>query len=140
MSSKSIALTVHPPIPQTKLGRYRAKKGVYLIRHHELVLYIGASENMYKAVMRLFQKQGVLAHLERRKLQFEIIETKLRSPSVENVLKRHFKPPYNQRIQKLIRPSDYEKKQCKRILESYLHQSRFDTIVQGESKTDSNPF
>ena len=76
MSSKSIALTVHPPIPQTKLGRYRAKKGVYLIRHHELVLYIGASENMYKAVMRLFQKQGVLAHLERRKLQFEIIETK----------------------------------------------------------------
>jgi len=136
MNVKDTSLTVQPPIPQKQLGRYRCRKGVFLIRQNETVLYVGASENIYKTVMRLFQNQGVLCHLDRNRLRFEIVETTLRSPSVENVLKRYFLPEYNRRIKKLIKPTDYEKRQCKRILEGYLNQSRFE--VQGEHTTDLN--
>jgi len=83
MNVKDTSLTVQAPIPQKKLGRYRARKGVYLIRQNDTVLYVGASKNIYKAVMRLFQNKGALSHLERARLQFEIVETSFRSPSVE---------------------------------------------------------
>lgn len=128
------SLTVQTTIPQKKLGRYRDQKGIYLIRQEEKVLYIGASENLYKAIMRLFQKKGALAHLDRDRLQFEIISTTLLSITVENVLKRYFEPKYNKRIQRIERPSKYEKRHFKRILDSYLGQTRFD--VPGEHQSD----
>lgn len=129
-------LTVHPSIPQKKLGRYRAIKGAFLIRQDDVVVYIGASTNICKTAMRLFQKDGVLSHLDRDRVQFEIVFTTLRSPSVETVLKRHFKPKYNKRIRKLEKPTEYEKRQCKRILKEYLEQSSFE--AQGEHKSDLN--
>lgn len=130
-------LTVQASVPQKKIGRYRAVKGIYLIRHNDTVIYIGASStNIYKQTMRLFQKGGALSHIDNNRVQFEIISTRLRSPSVESVLKRYFEPEYNKRIKKLEKPTDYEKRQCKRILEEYLEQSSF--AVQGEQKTDSN--
>jgi hypothetical protein len=136
MNVKETSLTVQPPIPQKKLGRYRAKKGVFLIRQNSTVLYIGASENIYKTAMRLFQKGGALSAFSYDRLSFEIVLTSFRSPSVENVLKRHFVPQYNRRIQKLIKPTCYEKRQCKRILDGFLSQTRFE--VQGEHSTDLN--
>lgn len=133
---KDTSLTVQPPIPQKKLGRYRAVKGVYLVRKGETVLYIGASENIYKAVMRLFQKKGALSHLDRNRLQFEIIKTTLRFRTIEGVLKRYFEPENNKRIKRLTTPTKHEKFQHKRVLEAYLDQTRFD--VQGEQSTDLN--
>lgn len=135
MAVKDTSLTVQTPIPQKYLGRFRASKGVYLIRHHETVLYVGASENIYKAVMRLFQKGGNLSHLDRNRLQFEIIKTSIRFRTVEAVLKRFFKPKYNKRIKRVFTPTKHEKSHYKRILDTFLDQTRFE--VQGEQKTDS---
>lgn len=135
MSVKGQTLTVQSPIPQKHLNRFRAKKGVYLIRRNETVLYIGASKNIYKAVMRLFQSNGKLIHLDRNQLTFEIIETPLLFRNIEAVLKRKYTPEYNERIKPLGKPTAYEKRHYKRILEAYLDQTRFE--VQGEHKTDS---
>jgi len=137
MNNKELSLNVHAPIPQKKLGRYRDQKGVYLIRQGDQVLYIGETSNIYKAAMRLFQGKDTLSAFDYNKAKFEVIITSLRSPSVADVLKRYFKPPYNKRIRTVYKPTDYEKRQSKRILEAYLEQSRFD--VAGEHQTDSNP-
>lgn len=145
MTAKASILAVQPPIPQKYLGRYRNKTGVYLIRQENTVIYIGISTNIYKTVMRLFQNQGALSHLDVNTLKFEIVLTSLRIPSVEAVLKRLFTPSFNRSPKKLKRPSVYEKNQNRRILEHYLEQSRFDTKVNntqsiiGEQHTDSKP-
>jgi hypothetical protein len=138
MNVKEASLTVQPPIPQKKLGRHRNQKGVFLIRQEDTVLYLGASENIYKAVMRLFQKGGILSHLNRDRLQFEVVTTSMRSRTIEGVLKRYFEPKYNKRINRKKDLSKHEKSQQKRVLDTFLDQSRFD--VQGEQKTDSNTF
>jgi excinuclease UvrABC nuclease subunit len=135
MTLKDTSLTVQPPIPQKHLGRHRDKKGVYLVRQNETVLYVGASENIYKTVMRLFQKGGILSHLNRNRLQFEVLKTSLRFRTIENVLKRYFEPEYNKRIKRLTQLTKHEKSQQNRVLDAYLSQSRFE--VQGEQKTDS---
>lgn len=123
------------PIPQKHLTRYKKKKGVFIIRLRGTVLYVGASTSMYKAIMRLFQKGGVLSEYDCQRCMFEIIETQLRSPSVESVLKRQFAPKYNSRF-KVWRPDTYyEKKQAKKIWNWYLEQSRFD---QANHRTDLN--
>lgn len=128
-------LIVQTPIPQKHLSRYRKLTGVYLIRRNDRVLYVGASTNIYKAVMRLFQSKGKLSHLDRHKLTFEVIESSLLSRNIEAVLKRFYTPKYNKRIIRLRTPTAYEKRHYKRILEAYLSQTRFE--VQGEHKTDS---
>lgn len=139
MTVKANTLTVQPPIPQKHLSRHRDDKGVYLIRLDNTVLYIGASDNIYKAAMRLFQRGGKLNHFNYNRLNFEIVYTSLRSPAVEDVLKRHFRPQYNKRIRKLIKANSHMKRQSKRILTGYLAQSRFGA-AQGEHKTDSKPY
>lgn len=136
MTIKDTSLTVQPPIPQKHLGRHRNQKGVYLIRQNETVLYIGASENIYKAVMRLFQKGGILSHLDRNRLQFEVIKTSLRFRTIESVLKRYFEPEHNKRIKRLTKFTKHEKSQQNRVLDAFLDQTRFD--VAGEHKTDLN--
>ena len=136
MNVKDTSLTVQPPIPQKHLGRYRNKKGVYLIRQNETVLYVGASENIYKAIMRLFQKGGILSHLDRNRLQFEVLKTSLRFRTIENVLKRYFEPRYNKRIKRLTELTKHEKSQQNRVLDAFLNQTRFDVV--GEHKTDLN--
>lgn len=138
MSSKGKTLTVQSPIPQKHLSRFRAKKGIYLIRRNDIVLYVGASKNIYKAVMRLFQSNGKLCHLERHELSFEIIETTLLFRNIEAVLKRKYTPEYNERIKPLGTPTAYEKRHYKRILDAYLEQTRFE--VQGEHKSDFKNF
>lgn len=138
MNGKGKALTVQTPIPQKHLSRFKYQKGIYLIRRNETVLYIGASTNIYKAVMRLFQKDGILSHLNHNELSFEVIETSLLSRHIENVLKRKYRPEYNKRIKPLGTPTAYEKRHYKRILDAYLEQTRFE--VQGEHKTDSKNF
>lgn len=138
MTVKALTLTVQPPIPQKKLGRYRNQKGVFLIRQKEAVLYLGASENIYKTVMRLFQKGGILSHLDRDRLQFEVVTTSMRSRTIENVLKRYFEPMYNKRINRNQDLNKHERRQHRRVLDAFLHQTRFEVV--GEQKTDSNHF
>lgn len=133
---KDTSLTVQPPIPQKKLGRHRDQKGVYLVRQGETILYIGSSQNIYKAAMRLFQKNGKLSHLDRNRLQFEIIETSLMLSTINGILKRHYQPKYNDRIEQDAILTKHEKSQTKRVLSAYLDQSRFE--VQGEQRTDLN--
>ena len=135
MTLKDTSLTVQPPIPQKHLGRHRNKKGVYLIRQNETVLYIGASENIYKAVMRLFQKGGILSHLDHNRVQFEVLKTSLRFRTIESVLKRYFEPQYNKRIKRLTKLTKHERSQQNRVLDAFLDQTRFD--VPGEHQTDS---
>jgi hypothetical protein len=137
VKGQKTTLTVQSPIPQKYLSRYRAKKGVYLIRRNDTVLYIGASSNVYKAVMRLFQSKGKLNHLDRNLLTFEIIESALLFRNIEAVLKRKYTPEYNERIKPLGTPTSYEKRHYKRILDAYLDQTRFEVL--GEHKSDSKP-
>ncbi|WP_052595748.1 hypothetical protein [Aureispira sp. CCB-QB1] len=136
MTVKDTSLTVQTPIPQKHLSRFRAKKGIYLIRRNDTVLYIGAAKNIYKAVMRLFQKQGALAHLDRNNLSFEIIETTLLFRNIETVLKRHYLPEFNKRIRPIGKQTNYEKRHYRQLLEAYLNQTRFE--AKGEHKTDLN--
>jgi hypothetical protein len=95
MNRQENNLTIHPPISSKLLGRYRHKKGVYVIRLNDQIIYVGNSVNMYKSGLRLFQKGGVLNHIPVQKVTFEILLTSMRLASVEMVLKRHFKPQYN---------------------------------------------
>lgn len=128
-------LTVHPPIPKKQLGRYRNRKGVFLIRLKEKVIYIGNSSNIYKAAQRLFQKDGVLNHIDIAKVKFEVVLSTLRRPSVASVLKHHFTPKYNYKSKLAKVLSGYEARQAKRIKENYFTQSRF--TPEGDHQTDS---
>ncbi|MGH1336818.1 MAG: GIY-YIG nuclease family protein [Aureispira sp.] len=131
-------LTVHPSISSAKLGRYRAIKGIFVIRQNDTVLYIGTSSNIYKAVTRLFQKKGALSHIDRRSAHFEIVIPPFRVQTTEIVLKRLFKPAYNLRPLPKDKPTAAQKRQSKRILESYLEQTRFDVVPkEGEHKSDN---
>lgn len=56
-------------------------------------------------------------------MEFEIIKTGIRFHTVENVLKRHLKPKYNRRVEKINKPSKHQKEHFERILNSYLEQS-----------------
>lgn len=135
VKGNSASLTVNPPIPQKQLGKYRAVKGVYVIRLGDTVLYIGTSSNIYKTIMRLSQKGGLLSDHDRNRLSFETIITSFRTPSVEGVLKRHFLPLLNRKPSELVKFTAAQNKQCERILEAYLAQTRFE--VKGEHQTDS---
>jgi excinuclease UvrABC nuclease subunit len=136
MTVKETSLTVQTPIPQKHLSRFRNKTGIYLIRRNEKVLFIGSAKDIYKAVMRHFQKGGALSELNRNRLSFEIIESNLLFRNIETVLKRHYTPKFNKRIKPKGNLSNYEKRHFKRILEAYLNQTRFE--VQAEHKTDLN--
>jgi len=135
MNRQENNLTIHPPISSKLLGRYRHKKGVYVIRINDQIIYVGNSVNMYKSGLRLFQKGGVLNHIPVQKVTFEILLTTMRLASVEMVLKRHFKPQYNYISQLPIHQSTYEKKQIERIKSTYLNKSRF--TIQGAHQSDS---
>lgn len=132
-------LTVHPPMPRKQLGRYRYQKGTYIIRHQEKVLYIGSSTNIYKAASRLFQQAGALAHLDMNLMNFEVVQSNLRRPSLEMTFKLHLQPVHNYRKKQLTIYSCYERKQMKRIMAAYYEQSRFAPLASGESKTDPTP-
>jgi excinuclease UvrABC nuclease subunit len=133
---KAPTLTVQTPIPQKHLSRFRNKSGVFLIRRNDTVLCIGSATNLYKVIMRLFQKNGILNNINRNKLTFEIVETSLLFRNIETVLKRRYKPEYNKRIKAEGKLSSYEIKRNKRILDNYLDQTRFE--AQGEHITDKN--
>ncbi|BDS12379.1 hypothetical protein [Aureispira anguillae] len=135
MNRQASNLTIHPPISSKLLGRYRKQKGVYVIRIKDQVIYIGISTNIYGAALRLFQKGGILSHIPVEKVSFEIIFSTLRRSSIEMVLKRHFKPVYNYIAQEPNSYTSYEKKQIKRIKDTYLKQSRFSNL--GEHQSDS---
>ena len=134
---KANLLTVHPPIITRQLGRYRDVHCVFLIRDGEgKLLYVGKSKNAYKAVLRLFQKNGLLEHLDRRRLKFEMVLSKARLTTIERVFKIKLKPQYNY----IAKYEDktitvYQERQSKRIWASYLEQTRFD--VPGEHRTDA---
>lgn len=128
-------LTVHPPLVARQLGRYRNTSGVFLIRSNETVIYVGKSKDIYKAVLRLFQKGGLLEYLDRRALKFEVVLSKSRLGPIETVFKVQFEPEYNY-IAK-FRPKNlsfYQRKQARRIWEQYGELSRFD--IPGEHQTD----
>jgi excinuclease UvrABC nuclease subunit len=128
-------LTVHPPVVSRQLGRYRDTAGVFLIRDQETVIYVGKSKNIYKAILRLFQKGGLLEHLDRRTLKFESVLSNSRLGPIETVLKMTFKPKYNYIAKcKPLTLTFYQKKQEQRIWETYLEQTRFD--VPGEHQSD----
>lgn len=132
-------LTVHAPIIASKLGRYRAVKGVFVLRENDRVIYIGNSKNIYKAVIRLFQKKGVLYHIDRRTINFEIVIPPFRVQTTEIILKRLFKPKYNIRPLPKEKQTRAQKRQSKRLLESYLEQTRFEVVVykEGEHQSDN---
>ncbi len=125
MNRQGNNLTIHPPISSKLLGRYRHKKGIYVIRLKDQVIYIGNSVNIYKSGLRLFQKGGVLQAIPVQKVSFEILLTSMRLSSVEMVLKRHFQPQYNYIGKLPNHQSTYEKKQIQRIQNIYFSQSRF---------------
>lgn len=136
--AKSI-LTVHPPIPKKQLGRYRNEKGTYLIRFQGKVIYIGHSIDIYKAVLRLFQKGGVLSHLVIEKMTIEVVFSTIRRPSVTDVLRGDFMPEYIYKKGKLPKKySFYEERQAKRIKAQYYEQSRFTVVTKNQEDGTGN--
>lgn len=139
MAVKGLSLTVQAPIPQKKIGRFRDQKGVYLIRHKGSVIYIGTSfKCLYRTIMRMFQKGRKLDHIDYNRVEIEIITTSLRFSTIKNVLIRHFKPLYNEKVKHLGITTEYERRHFRRVLDSFLEQSRFEP--RGNHQTDSKPF
>ena len=136
MNSQANILTVHPPIPKKQLGRYRFRKGIYLIRLQEKVIYIGNSTNIYKAALRLFQKSGALNQIDINRVTFEVVLSTLRRPPIGDVLKAKFKPEFNYKSKLVKSYSAYEERQAQRIRTAYLEQSRF--TPEGEHQTDKS--
>ena len=136
MNSQANILTVHPPIPKKQLGRYRFRKGIYLIRLQDKVIYIGNSTNIYKAALRLFQRSGALSHIDINRVTFEVVLSTLRRPPIGDVLKAKFKPEFNYKSTLVKSYSAYEERQAQRIRVAYLEQSRF--TPEGEHQTDKS--
>lgn len=127
--------TIHPPKQERDLAKYRAETGIYIIWKNDNPLFIGSSTNLYKGIIRMFQKSGNLAHINIENTQIEIIATDLTYHTVENVLKRHLEPQYNKRVQKVKISTNRQKSHYQKIIESYILQSQI--IHQGEHKSDS---
>ena len=137
-SQPTTILTVHPPIPYNKLGKYRHCSGVFIVRHKEQIIYVGNSNgDICRAIYRLFQHQGKLASLDKNRLWFEIVLSTIRRPPVRGVLVYHFKPEYNYIKQGKLKLSKSQKAQAKRILKTFSQLSRFEN--QGEHKSDREP-
>jgi hypothetical protein len=91
----------------------------------------------------MFQKGGKLQDYDLRRMHYEIIVTRLKTPSVKSILQRYFKPKYNQRIQAVSRLNAAQQRRAIAILTAYRSQSRFTPLerMEGEHKTDSkHPF
>ncbi|BDS13026.1 hypothetical protein [Aureispira anguillae] len=131
-------ITVHEPIEQEQLGRFRAIAGIFLIRKKgkKEVLYIGRSINLYCTIMRLFQSQGKLVQESNKDFSFEILTSShiYMSTMTYIYLRNFFQPQLNTNY-KPRKLSKVEKKQRKRILNAYQEQSVFDKV--GEHKSDS---
>lgn len=127
-------IVVTPSLDRSKLGRYRGKRGIFVIRQDDKVVLVGSSKQLYKAITRIFQKGGPLAHLDSMDFEFDILKTKGTFSVIEGVLKRYFKPKYNKRIKKVSNLSKYQKRYFKRVLNGYLEQSPIG--VQAEQKGD----
>lgn len=131
-------LTVHPPFPKKKLGRYQSK-GICLIRLNEKVIYIGSYLNIWKGVSRLFQKGGLLDNVNSDKCIFEVIVSNLQKGTIEIALKEKFSPNYSYKATS-VKNRIYRKNKSKRVLEAYSEQSRFvenSDKVEGDHKRDS---
>lgn len=132
--NSSDIVTVYPPVSSKQLGRYRSLAGLYIIRDREKVIYIGKSKDLYRGILRLFQKEGLLSHLDRRTYTFEVVFSTLRLASLQIVLKKLFKPEYNYLAKYPEQLTKYQRQQNERFLEQYFEQSRFD--MMGDNQTD----
>jgi excinuclease UvrABC nuclease subunit len=131
-------LTVHAPIPQKKLGRYRGSEGVFLIREKgkDEVLYVGRSTNLYNAIMRLFQNQGKFEEHSIQNFTFEILvyAQPYLYAWIYIYMRNFFRPKWNTNY-KDRRLTKAEKKQRERILEAYQEQSVI--YDNGEHQSDN---
>lgn len=137
MNSQNNILAVHPPFPRKQLGRYRNRKGYFVIRQQDEVLYIGKSKNIWHSVLRLFEKGGKLSHLNRDRMTFEVILSELRSSFIKQVLINELQPKYNIRKAANRPLTYYQKQQFTDIKAAYYSQTRFE--VQGEHQSDNSP-
>lgn len=136
MNSAESILTVQPPFPRKQLGRYRQQDGVFLIRLHGKVLYIGQSKNICNAINRLFYKDGALEHISFEACVFEVIQSTLNKSTIEQALKSKLKPAHNYLKKGQQKYRSYRHHQAQRVLKAYQQQSRFEQL--GQHQTDLN--
>lgn len=137
MSSQNNILAVHPPFPRKQLGRYRNRKGYFIIRQQDEVLYIGKSKNIWTTAKRLFERGGLLSHIDSNRVVFEVILSELRSSFIKQVLIHELEPQYNRR-KAVKRPlTQYQREQLTKIKAAYYSQTRFE--VKGEHQSDHTP-
>lgn len=127
-------LTVLPPSPFSQLGKYQ-RKGVFVVRKGDEILYIGQASNICRAAKRLFYQKGALQHIDQRTVLFEVITSKARSSIVLESLKGELAPQYNHSKKHPPKLNAYQKNQQKRVLNAYYEQTRF--AVMGEHRSDS---
>jgi excinuclease UvrABC nuclease subunit len=137
MNSSKVILAVHPPFPRKQLGRYRNRKGYFIIRQQDQVLYVGKSKNIWHSVLRLFEQGGKLSHLNRDRMTFEVVLSDLRSSFIKQVLINELEPQYNTRKATKRPLTYYQKQQLKKIVAAYYSQTRFE--IRGNHQSDNTP-
>ena len=137
MNSSKVILAVHPPFPRKQLGRYRNRKGYFIIRQQDQVLYVGKSKNIWTTAKRLFERGGLLSHIDSNRVVFEVILSELRSSFIKQVLINELEPQYNTRRATKRPLTYYQKQQLTKIVAAYYSQTRFE--IRGNHQSDNTP-
>lgn len=123
------------PMPKTKLGRYRGKVGVFIIRDKDQVLYVGWANDVYGSCCRYFSKGGPLQTYEIKKASFEILLCPERkAKKITRILRGHLQPLHNT-VSMPPKLNRNEKQQHIRLLNLYRQDSFFEG-TEGEHQTD----
>lgn len=129
-------IEVLAPVAPKKIGRYRGKTGVFVIRYQGDVLYIGWSTDIYGTCTRYFCKNASLAAYEFPKANFELIlTTKTTSKKLAQVLRQKLQP--TQQKNKLPpKLNAYKRRQHQLLYNQYCLDSFFVEDL-GEAKSDT---
>lgn len=133
--NRSLDIQILAPMPKTKLGRFRGRTGVFIMREGDLVLYIGWANDIYGTCCRYFSKNGPLEMYEIKQANFEVILCREnKTKKITRILKDYLQPLKNTLYfpQKL---NSRERQQKQRLLNLYRQGSFFKEDF-GDHKTD----
>ena len=136
MSRAASKIQVLSPMPKTRLGRFRGRTGVFVIRQNDKLLYVGWSTDVYTTALSYFGRNRSLSNYNIKQVTFEVILcTSIKAKILAKILRFKLKPQHN--VQFLApKLSKYQQTQSKKLLNFYHKESFFET-PEGEHKTDN---
>lgn len=123
------------PISKSKLGRFRGRVGVFVIRENNKVLFVGWAKDVYGSCCRYFYKDGPLQDYEIKRASFEVLLcNQHRAKKITKVLRNYLQPTHNTAYLPPMLNRN-ERIQRIRLLNQYRQDSFFETPI-GDHQTD----